>query len=126
MEARPRTSKEPDNRHDDQPATENPDTDAARGDAFDTARFSRRQRLLDAKDGKAAWINVKWEPGYTIRLLHKVVHIKVSFKEGYMLDPKTRESPDAPEIPSVSLQQMAIFVGYVRQSLHVCLLKQRR
>ena len=109
--------------HGDLPATEKPGTEATRGDSFDRVRLLRRQLLQVVQSGM---IKGLWKPGHTIRLVHKVVHIRVSFKEGYLLDPKTRAPPKEPEIPSLSLNKEGVYAGMVRQFLHVFSSKQGR
>lgn len=121
MEGALGTSVESGNSHGDQPATEKPGAEATRGDSFDRVRLLRRQFLQDVQSGM---IKGLWKPGHTIRLLHKVVHIRVSFKEGYLLDPKTRAPPKVPEIPSLSLEKEGVYAGMVRQFLRVFLSKQ--
>lgn len=82
MEATPRTSAEPDDIFTDQSATEKPGTGATRGGSFEKVRLSRREWLQEVHKGRSAMTKVKWEAGYTIRLLHCSVHIRFHSRRG--------------------------------------------
>ncbi|CAD6572100.1 MAG: hypothetical protein ASARMPRED_005052 [Alectoria sarmentosa] len=66
MEATPRTSAEPDDTYSDQPAT--------------------REWLQEVHKGRSAMTKIKREAGYTIRLLHCSVHIKIDSRRASLMD----------------------------------------